>query len=417
MPTTTDTLTTAFAAIVELRERHPDLRTVLVVRDDDELVRWRRAVDQSLHGPLWHEIDIRRTSQPLYLSRRKLLHICARSTFFAPDFAEILAFPHERPKRTLLLVSEESVVSGNEAKWAQATESATYWLLLGSSQFRSSMSASRPPRPTLRRTTTQSAAGWLSVQSRQDVGGIRLRQPLRPWQHEALHEWEARGKRGIVQAVTGAGKTMLALGAIERCLAQDPDTVVQIVVPTGVLLEQWYSVLQQHLGLWDREIGLCGGGCADDPMNRRVLIYVVNSARNQLPLHAVDLRLSRPKLPILLISDECHRLGSPENARALRGGATWTLGISATPEREGDFGFERILQPRLGPVVFRYGYARALRDGTIHPFSISYVLVFALPHGRRVLPSFGWWVLDIVWALSTDSEHLPHNRLRRGNYI
>ena len=383
LPTNMDAYAAAFSAMVGLRASLPNLRVIVVARDDDELVGWRRAVDVSVHGPALHEIHIRRASQSLHFGPGYLLHICSRAAFFGPTFAHLFALGDMHSKRPLLLVAEESVVRGYEAQWDQATNIATYWLLLTCPQLASPISARHQLRPTTRSANTSPVNGKISTLARQDVSTIVLRQDLRPWQREAVAVWEGRGQRGIVQAVTGAGKTMLALGAIERCLSRHPDTVVQIIVPTIVLMQQWYSALQERLGLWAREIGLSGGGYSDDPWNRRVLIYVANSARGHLPRHAAELRRERPKLPILLIADECHRLGSPENAKALRGNPTWTLGLSATPQREGDFGFERVLEPELGRVVFRYGYARALKEGSIHPFSVSYVLVDLSPDEQQ----------------------------------
>jgi len=57
---------------------------------------------------------------------------------------------------------------------------------------------------------------------------------LRPYQREALLRWlEAEG-RGVVVLPTGAGKTVVALMAIEALAAR-----ALVVVPTIELLEQW----------------------------------------------------------------------------------------------------------------------------------------------------------------------------------
>ena len=56
-----------------------------------------------------------------------------------------------------------------------------------------------------------------------------------------------------------------------------------------------------------------------------------------------------------------------------------TLGLSATPEREYDEGFKIHIEPRLGPVIYRYTYISAARDGIICPFSLINVRVDLLP--------------------------------------
>jgi superfamily II DNA or RNA helicase len=73
--------------------------------------------------------------------------------------------------------------------------------------------------------------------------------------------------------------------------------------------------------------------------------------------------------------DECHRAGSPTNALALRGQYAATLGLSATPERDYDDGFEQQIGPALGSVVFSYDMNQARQDGVIAPFSLVNVRV------------------------------------------
>jgi superfamily II DNA or RNA helicase len=51
--------------------------------------------------------------------------------------------------------------------------------------------------------------------------------PLYPWQREALERWRANRGCGIVEAVTGAGKTAVGIVAIreERDLELRPDPI------------------------------------------------------------------------------------------------------------------------------------------------------------------------------------------------
>ena len=57
------------------------------------------------------------------------------------------------------------------------------------------------------------------------------------WQREALEAWSANDRRGVVEAVTGAGKTRVGLHAIAAQLAAGGKAAV--VVPTRELLHQW----------------------------------------------------------------------------------------------------------------------------------------------------------------------------------
>ncbi|MCL5068581.1 MAG: DEAD/DEAH box helicase family protein, partial [Thaumarchaeota archaeon] len=75
---------------------------------------------------------------------------------------------------------------------------------------------------------------------------------LRGYQKDALKAWDKGGRRGSIVLPTGAGKTVIALKAIE--LVNESSLVV---VPTLDLLEQWRKRIEKDLNL---EVGVCGGG-------------------------------------------------------------------------------------------------------------------------------------------------------------
>lgn len=190
-----------------------------------------------------------------------------------------------------------------------------------------------------------------------------------PWQKRAFEDWRLNGRRGIIDAVTGAGKTAIGLIAIYNVRYRFPGARAVVLVPTDELMEQWCRELKSKLAIEPDAIGRLGGGYNDDLDRHEVLVAVVDSARSKIgPIVA-----RHPGPGVLLVADECHRYGSPENARALEAEYTWTLGLSATPERFGDAGFETVLAPRLGGPVHRYNYAQALAEAVIAPFEILYV--------------------------------------------
>ncbi len=61
---------------------------------------------------------------------------------------------------------------------------------------------------------------------------------LRPYQDSAVRAWEGARRRGVVVAPTGSGKTRIAFAAIARSACR-----TLVIVPTRVLLEQWYDAL------------------------------------------------------------------------------------------------------------------------------------------------------------------------------
>ena len=68
---------------------------------------------------------------------------------------------------------------------------------------------------------------------------------LYPWQTKALAEWEKHRCRGMIEAVTGSGKTRVALAAWNqlwhqlRMKSKALNTLV--VVPTIPLMNQWHE--------------------------------------------------------------------------------------------------------------------------------------------------------------------------------
>lgn len=184
---------------------------------------------------------------------------------------------------------------------------------------------------------------------------------LRDWQVEAFAAWSAAGGRGVVEAVTGTGKTRLAVAVLRTVLDRGGRGLV--LVPTLELLEQWVRELRGRLP--EARVGRLGGGNDDDLFACDVVVATPHSAA------AVPVDLP-PGTTGVLIADEAHRYGAPTWGAALREVFTLRLALSATYER-GDEGVEDVLAPYFGEVVTRYPFARAVADGTVAPFRIGLV--------------------------------------------
>ena len=183
--------------------------------------------------------------------------------------------------------------------------------------------------------------------------------PLYAWQVEALDAWRRLRRRGVVEAVTGTGKTMVGIAAATQELARGGQ--VCVLVPTTELLHQWQAALDRYLPA-GAGVGLLGGGNHCRMGDHDVLVAVINSAR-----HA-DLRPRRPGG--LLVGDECHRYGTDGNRAALEAGFPSRLGLSATFARN-DNGHLAWLEPYFGPTCFRMGYRRAIADGVAAHFVVA----------------------------------------------
>ena len=193
---------------------------------------------------------------------------------------------------------------------------------------------------------------------------------LFPWQMRALQTWEANGFRGVIEAVTGSGKTRVALAAAARHLSEDGR--VAVVVPTHPLLEQWVAALEEQVP--NARVGVLRAGDSGNLAFCDVLVAVVNSAS----AHELGLPPGRRGL---LIADECHRYAGEQFRLALEERFERRLGLTATYARD-DGGHEDVLDPYFGGVVFYYGYADAVSEGVVAPFRVALMPVAFAPAER-----------------------------------
>jgi RNA polymerase primary sigma factor len=208
-----------------------------------------------------------------------------------------------------------------------------------------------------------------------------LAAPIRlyAWQSRALDAWVDAGRRGVIAAVTAAGKTVVGIEAVRRHLHErNRFAKAVVVVPTIELMQQWERALRIRLP--DVPVALLGGGNRGHLVDAEVLISVVNSAAEYVDGQIRSISSHRP---VLLVADECHRLGAASFSRVLDAPFASTLGLSATPERAGDYGMEERVFPALGEVVFRYTHADGLADGVIADFGVAFIGVDLTAGERR----------------------------------
>lgn len=183
---------------------------------------------------------------------------------------------------------------------------------------------------------------------------------LYPWQQEALKSWHHNARRGVVEAVTGSGKTRVGVAAAFEAVRQG--IKVLILVPTAELQRQWLESLKRDLPKATR--GALGGGRTDTLDDVDILVAIVHSASNRQTL--------RSHKAGLIIADECHRYAAPMFTGALQEQYAWRLGLTATYERS-DGEHENALTPYFGGVIYTLWYDRALQDQVIASFDIALV--------------------------------------------
>ena len=176
------------------------------------------------------------------------------------------------------------------------------------------------------------------------------------WQLDALISWLRCGRRGVIEAVTGSGKTDVAIAAASDALRRG--RFVLVVVPSRVLMEQWHGRLTAALP--EARIGRLGDGGQGRP-------GVVRRARRDPPLGRGAQAGAARARPV--------GCSSRTNATASAAGCCGVrccrqyderLGLTATLERSDDAVTELLL-PYFGGICHRYGFEQAIADGVCAP--------------------------------------------------
>lgn len=183
--------------------------------------------------------------------------------------------------------------------------------------------------------------------------------------------WHQCGRRGVVEAVTGSGKTDVAITAIADALERG--LFVLVIVPSRVLMEQWNERLTESLP--GRQVGRLGDGYRDRPADCDVLITTRHSAASRVPLPTTD-------AGGLLVADECHGFGGAVLRKSLLPEYQERLGLTATLERSDD-AVESILLPYFGGICYRYDFVAAIDDGVCAQPRVAFVAVPLTQEERR----------------------------------
>jgi superfamily II DNA or RNA helicase len=194
------------------------------------------------------------------------------------------------------------------------------------------------------------------------IPSISCQVQLRPYQKAALDAWFDAGCRGVIVLPTGAGKTFLALKAIEKL-----NVATLIVVPTLDLLDQWRQHLTSQFGV---EVGAYGGG-----ENRLEPLTV--STYDSAYIQAEQLGNKF----LFIVFDEVHHLPAPSYSQiAEMYIAPYRMGLTATYERDDDL---HLGLPRLvGGCVYQLE-VDALTGKHLSPYTYEKVLVDLTPEERR----------------------------------
>lgn len=209
----------------------------------------------------------------------------------------------------------------------------------------------------------------------------RLYGEMHSWQQDALNAWERNSYVGIVEAVTGSGKTFL--GVLATAKALDDGYGVVVVVPTRVLQEQWIDELDLFLAKNDDEesvvVGGLGGEYGSDlkrgasrPKPRKVVVAVAATFSAKPFFHP------SPNEPMLLIADEVHRYSGDSHSQIFQTNFERRLGLTATFEPV--LGRYSLYENYFGESpLFSYSFKKAIKDDVVSEYDVVLVRVLLPP--------------------------------------
>jgi len=213
----------------------------------------------------------------------------------------------------------------------------------------------------------------ISVLNRVGLGkeiDVKFTGQLRDYQREAIEKWKANNFRGVVSLPTGAGKTVVGVGAFTEVR-----TPTLIVAFTQEQVNQWREALLKFTSISPSEVGLF---YSEEKRIKHVTITTYQTAFryvNELG----------DKFDLLII-DEVHHLPA-EKFRAIAEGliAPKRLGLSATPYRED--GLHVQLFELMGGLVYSKSFEELSSQGYLAQYKVIPVPVKLLPEEETKVKS------------------------------
>jgi superfamily II DNA or RNA helicase len=206
---------------------------------------------------------------------------------------------------------------------------------------------------------------------------------LRPYQEEAIKSWGENKGHGMYVMATGSGKTITALATVKKLSSRFKEIhqplFIIFVLPLKHLLDQWYKEAA--------EFGFEAIKCYEHSLNWREPLSeklshqsihkagIVKAMVTNATLASDNFQriLRSVNVPIMIVADEAHNLGSPAYLNALPKTAEYRLGLTATPLRHNDEEGTDALFDYFGDAVFEFSLKEAIDAGYLvkydyHPF-------------------------------------------------
>ena len=207
---------------------------------------------------------------------------------------------------------------------------------------------------------------------------------IRPYQTEAIDEWEKENFRGIFDMATGTGKTYTGLAAVERLYRKQANNLaVFIIAPYQHLVDQWVEDIEKF-GMkpiighsasaqrnWKTRLNDAVRG-----FNLKVtdnFCFICTNAT--FASDFVQEQFLKTKGNVLLMVDEAHNFGAENLSTLLAPQIPYRLALSATIERHGDEDGTEKLFSYFGKKCIEYTLKQAIDNNMLTPYEYHPVVV------------------------------------------
>lgn len=195
---------------------------------------------------------------------------------------------------------------------------------------------------------------------------------IRDYQIEAFKNWKNNDYKGILEMATGSGKTLTALNIMTE-ISKNKRMFFIVVCPQTYLVRQWAEEIKEF-GVksiicnsenknWKNEINNKLFLLNEEELDVTVAVVTNKTLQNISFVRA----LRRVKKDVMIVVDECHNIGSSSFEEFLEKEElkkiSLKLGLSATPDRQGDQKGNEIIEKYLGNVVFQFSLEDAIKGG------------------------------------------------------
>lgn len=208
---------------------------------------------------------------------------------------------------------------------------------------------------------------------------------IRPYQAEAIENWERQNYRGIYDMATGTGKTLTALASIEYLFRNNNNRLaVLIICPYQHLVEQWvediirfgmnpiigYSTSSQKH--WKKNLEQAVRSFNLHVSDHFCLVTTIDSMKSKVVFD----NISTLSDDTVFVVDEAHNVGSVNTRKYLPETINFRLALSATIDRHNDETGTEALKKYFGEKCITYSLSDAIDSKMLTPYYYHPVVTY-----------------------------------------